>query len=60
MASLSILEVIRSKPIGDGLNVFRDSFNSLCKDLGVSSSVDVLQHIAHEGTYSGLNIAGFF
>ncbi|KFZ02079.1 hypothetical protein V500_00447 [Pseudogymnoascus sp. VKM F-4518 (FW-2643)] len=42
-------EVIKSKPIGDGLNVFRDSFNSLCKELGVSSSVDGLQQIGDEG-----------
>ncbi|ELR04271.1 hypothetical protein GMDG_06671 [Pseudogymnoascus destructans 20631-21] len=49
MASLSRSEVIRSKPIADGLNVFRDSFNSLCEGLGVSSSVDGLQRIGHEG-----------
>ncbi|OBT44352.1 hypothetical protein VE00_05845 [Pseudogymnoascus sp. WSF 3629] len=42
-------EVIKSKPIGDGLNVFRDSFNSLCKELGVSYSVDGLQQIDDEG-----------
>jgi hypothetical protein len=39
--------------------VFRDSFNSLCKDLGVSFSVGGLRHIAHEGMYSRLNIALF-
>ncbi|OBT81185.1 hypothetical protein VE02_10127 [Pseudogymnoascus sp. 03VT05] len=42
-------EIIKSKPIGDGLNGFRDSFNSLCKELGISSSVDGLQHIRHDG-----------
>jgi hypothetical protein len=55
MANLSRAEVIKSKPIGDGLNVFRDSFNSLCKDLGLSSSVDGWQRIGHEGTYSELH-----
>lgn len=57
MANLSRSEVIRSKPIGNGLNVFRDSFKSLCEELGISTSVDWLQHIGHEGTYSGLHIA---
>lgn len=59
MASLSRSEVIRSKPIADGLNVFRDSFNSLCEGLGVSTSVDGLQHIDHEGMYSGLDCTWF-
>ncbi|KFY02814.1 hypothetical protein V490_00391, partial [Pseudogymnoascus sp. VKM F-3557] len=49
MANLSRSEAIRCKPIGDGLNVFRDSFRSLCEDRGVSTSVDGLQHIGHEG-----------
>lgn len=57
MANLSRSEAIRCKPIGDGLNVFRDSFRSLCEDRGVSTSVDGLQHIGHEGKYSGLHIA---
>ncbi|OBT82162.1 hypothetical protein VE02_10023 [Pseudogymnoascus sp. 03VT05] len=52
MANLSRSEVIRSKPIGDGLNVFRDSFKSLCEELGISTSVDGLQHIGHEGRQS--------
>ena len=56
MANLSRSEVIKSKPIGDGLNVFRDSFKSLCEELGVSTSVDGLQYIGHEGTYNGLHI----
>lgn len=47
-------EVINSKPIGNGLNVFRDSFKSLCGDRRVSTSVDGLQHIGPEGTYNGL------
>ena len=54
MANLSRSEVIRSKPIADGLKVFRDSFNSLCEGLGVSPSADGLQRIDHEGMYSGL------
>ncbi|KAL5354469.1 hypothetical protein ACLOAV_000558 [Pseudogymnoascus australis] len=49
MADLSRSEVIRSKPIGDGLNVFRDSFKSLCEELEISTSVDGLQYISHEG-----------
>ncbi|KFY03126.1 hypothetical protein V490_00273 [Pseudogymnoascus sp. VKM F-3557] len=49
MASLSKSEVIRSKPIADGLSVFRDSFNALCEGLGVSTSLDGLQRIGHEG-----------
>ncbi|KFY91421.1 hypothetical protein V500_04682, partial [Pseudogymnoascus sp. VKM F-4518 (FW-2643)] len=50
MTNLSRSEAIRCKPIGDGLNVFRDSFKSLCEDRGVSTSVDGLQHIGPEGT----------
>ncbi|KAL7799783.1 serine/threonine-protein kinase Sgk2 [Trichoderma ceciliae] len=52
MAGLSRSEVIRSKPIGDGLNVFRDSFKSLCEELRISTSVDGLQHIGYEGLQS--------
>lgn len=47
MASLSRFGVVKSKPIVGGFNVFRDSFNSLCEGLGVSTSVDRLQHIDH-------------
>ncbi|KFY66156.1 hypothetical protein V496_02148 [Pseudogymnoascus sp. VKM F-4515 (FW-2607)] len=47
MASLSRFGVVKSKPIVGGFNVFRDSFISLCEGLGVSTSVDRLQHIDH-------------
>jgi hypothetical protein len=57
MANLCRSEVINSKPIGDGLNVFRDSFKSLYEELGISTSVDGLQYIGHERTYSGLYMA---
>lgn len=48
MANLSRLEIIKTKPIGEGLNGFRDSFNSTCKDLGVSDSLDALHQIGNE------------
>ena len=49
MANLSQLEIIKSKPIGEGLNGFRDSFNSTCKDPGVSNSLDALYQIDNKG-----------
>ena len=49
MANLSRLEIIKTKPIGEGLNDFRDAFNLTCRDLGVSSSFDTLHQIGDEG-----------
>ena len=41
MANLSRLEIIKIKPIREGLNGFRNLFNLTYKDLGVSNSLDI-------------------
>src|ERR1700735_2315551 len=49
MANLSKSEIIKTKPIGDGLNGFRDSFKQTCQDLGLPSSLDSLHQIGDQG-----------
>ncbi|OCL02864.1 hypothetical protein AOQ84DRAFT_368850 [Glonium stellatum] len=49
MANLSRSEIIKTKPIGEGLNDFCDLFNLTCQDLGISSSLDSLHQIDDEG-----------
>jgi hypothetical protein len=49
MANLSKSEIIKTKPIGDGLNGFRDSFKQTCQDLGLPSSLDSLHQISNQG-----------
>ncbi|KAM7201375.1 hypothetical protein V8F33_003475, partial [Rhypophila sp. PSN 637] len=41
--------VIKSNPIGEGLNTFRDSFNFVCDNSGVSRTRDALEQLCHEG-----------
>ena len=48
MTNLSRSEIIRSKPIGEGLNAFRDSFSS-AGDPGTSSSLDAAHQRGNEG-----------
>lgn len=49
MANLSKSEIIQSKPIGEGLNAFRDSFNSAHADIpGLSDAVEHM-HINDKG-----------
>jgi hypothetical protein len=49
MANPSSSEIIKNKPIGEGLSLFRNSFNSICKSLGLSSSLDAVYKIDNEG-----------
>jgi hypothetical protein len=49
MAILLESEIIKSKPIGEGLAAFRDVFRSTCADLGVPGSADGVQQIDKEG-----------
>ena len=49
MADRSKLEIIKTKPIGKGLNTFRDSFNSVCRDSGIPGDIDSLDQIGNEG-----------
>ena len=48
MADHTRSDIIKSKPINDGLNAFRDSSKSR-KDLGISGSFDALHHTSSEG-----------
>jgi hypothetical protein len=50
------LEVLRSKPIGEGLSSVCNSFKSLCKEQGVPASLSALDSIGIEGTL-GLNMS---
>ena len=49
MVDLSRLEIIRSKPIGEGLTAFRDAFRSTYADLGVPGSAGGVQQIDKGG-----------
>ncbi|KAF2475021.1 uncharacterized protein BDR25DRAFT_301533 [Lindgomyces ingoldianus] len=49
MADGSSLEVIKANPISKGLNAFLTSFESTCRDLGISGP-DGLHNIGGEGT----------
>ncbi|KAH0550889.1 hypothetical protein GP486_007747 [Trichoglossum hirsutum] len=42
-------EIIRANPIGDALDVFRNSFYSACAEMGISSSLDAAQLVGEEG-----------
>ncbi|KAL2220563.1 hypothetical protein M432DRAFT_543140 [Thermoascus aurantiacus ATCC 26904] len=46
--SLSRAEIIRTKPIGGGLDKFRDSFKSTCQDLGLPDSFSALRQLENE------------
>lgn len=52
MAQLSKREIIESRPIGDGLNAFRDEFVSTCRSSGLPCSVQSVHELDHDGTYS--------
>ncbi|KAH7011997.1 hypothetical protein B0J12DRAFT_778670, partial [Macrophomina phaseolina] len=45
MADRSRSEIIKSEPIGDRLDAFRNSFRSTCENLGIPSSLQALDHI---------------
>lgn len=49
MADPSRLEIIKSKPIGEGLTAFRDAFRSTYADLGVPGSAGGVQQIDKGG-----------
>ncbi|KAF1346338.1 hypothetical protein EJ07DRAFT_169927 [Lizonia empirigonia] len=48
MASLSRLQIFKSKPIGDGLSSVRNSFNSLCREQQIPASSSALDRIGIE------------
>ena len=48
MAALSESDIINSKPIGEGLAVFRESFKSICAELGVAASADAVELVVNK------------
>ncbi|KZF22629.1 hypothetical protein L228DRAFT_268018 [Xylona heveae TC161] len=49
MASDFREEIIKKRPIGRGLDSFRNSLNSKCRDLGIAEGADILQRLDDEG-----------
>lgn len=41
--------IIQAHPIGKGLDAFRASFQSICKDRGISCAIDALDQVNKEG-----------
>jgi hypothetical protein len=54
MVNASDLEIVKIKPIGDGLAAFRDAFRSTCADLGIPESADAVQQIVDKGECADL------
>ena len=52
----SVLKAIEAKPIGKGLDAFRDSFSTLCQDLGIPKHSDSLDRIGEEGELTALSM----
>ncbi|KAF2844181.1 hypothetical protein T440DRAFT_523703 [Plenodomus tracheiphilus IPT5] len=50
MSTQSRSQVIQSKPIGEGLDGFRNTFNSICDDIGVPHSSQALDKVGYEDT----------
>jgi len=53
MLDQSRLEIIRDKPIGKGLDAFRNSFNSTAEEFGLPSSLEVLDRLSTESKVIG-------
>lgn len=49
MTDLSRSAIIKAKPIGQGLDAFRESAQSLFRELNISSPTKVLDQIGSEG-----------
>jgi hypothetical protein len=43
-------KVIQEHPIGNGLNTFRTSFNSICEGRNISPDPGAIEHLGQEGT----------
>ena len=50
MSTPSRSQVIQSKPIGEGLSGFRNTFNSICEDKGIPTSTQALDQVGYEGS----------
>ncbi|KAE8355970.1 hypothetical protein BDV28DRAFT_11660 [Aspergillus coremiiformis] len=52
MSRPSKREIIESKPIGEGLNAFRDEFTSSCRGSGLPCSIQSVHNLDHEALQS--------
>ncbi|KAL5400322.1 hypothetical protein PMIN03_012471 [Paraphaeosphaeria minitans] len=50
MSTQSRSQIIQSKPIGEGLQGFRNTYRSICEDIGVSNSSQALDQVGYEDT----------
>lgn len=50
MSTQSRSQVVQSKPIGEGLNGFRKTFKSTCKNVGIPTSSQALKQVGYEGS----------
>ncbi|KAH8733202.1 hypothetical protein GQ44DRAFT_669076 [Phaeosphaeriaceae sp. PMI808] len=50
MSTQSQSQIIQSKPIGEGLDGFRNTFSSICEGIGVPYSSQALDQVGHEET----------
>ncbi|KAJ5022532.1 hypothetical protein J3E73DRAFT_373818 [Bipolaris maydis] len=50
MSTQSRSQVVQSKPIGEGLNGFRKTFKSTCKNIGILTSSQALKQVGYEET----------
>ncbi|KAI1562965.1 hypothetical protein PtrEW7m1_010758, partial [Pyrenophora tritici-repentis] len=50
MSTQSWSQVIQSKPIGEGLSSFRNTFKSICEDKGIPTSSQALDKVGYEET----------
>ncbi|KAE8153876.1 hypothetical protein BDV25DRAFT_9377 [Aspergillus avenaceus] len=48
MTPLSRTEIIKSRPIGDGLNAFRDEFILICRISGLPYSIQSIHELDHD------------
>lgn len=56
MADPSQLGIIKDHPIGNGLDAFRASFNTVCADKGIPCTLDALDQLDLEGRTSAIPI----
>lgn len=50
MSTQSWSQIIKSKPIGEGLSGFRNTFNSICEEKGIPTSSQALGQVGYEGS----------
>jgi hypothetical protein len=59
MAQPSSADIIKTNPIGDGLNTFRDNLTLTYKDSGLPCSIDTLRQLDSDGSEFLQNLRAF-